>query len=341
MNVIQGYFLGRPAVVPARATGGTRPRTYQELTLQAHQRSSGLAIQSSGNKNAFVVPAHLATFGRRAGQKLPTVVQRKMESFFGTDFSDVQVHSGPEASAIGALAFTHGSNIYFAPGQYNPNSHFGQELLAHELTHVVQQRAGRVRNPFGSGMAVVQDPMLEAEAERMGKQVAMNAAASPRLFTFAQARLRSPIQRAEDPVERSLTNFMHYRSGIAKKYGADTIRRVLRENELTVRGHHSGAAGDAENPATTQDCAALNKALKEDAEKSKTPADGPGKSEKKSVGGKRHSKGKQEEVAKKKEKEKAGKAKDKRKDYFRKEHEGLGHEVAENGYSCNTCGAYA
>jgi Domain of unknown function (DUF4157) len=174
-SVIQGFFAGGAGPAYSLNRSGApspQPSNSQGLTLQA-QRSSGLVTQAFNNRNAFAVPPHLAGFGQRGGQKLPPAIQQKMESFFRADFSDVQVHSGPEASAIGALAFTHGSNIYFAPGQYNPNSHFGQQLLAHELTHVVQQRAGCVRNPFGSGMAVVHDPALEAEAERMGKQAAL------------------------------------------------------------------------------------------------------------------------------------------------------------------------
>jgi hypothetical protein len=95
-----------------------------------------------------------------------------MEAFFDADFSDVRVHVGSEASAIGALAFTLGSDLYFAPGHYEPHSPRGQELLGHELAHVMQQRAGRVANPFGSGVAVVQDPALEDEANRLGKEVA-------------------------------------------------------------------------------------------------------------------------------------------------------------------------
>ncbi len=103
-----------------------------------------------------------------AGQRLPEAVQRKMEALFSTNFSDVRVHTGNEAAALGAHAFTYGSDIYFAHGQYSPGSPHGQRLLAHELAHVVQQSSGRVRNPFGTGIAVVYDPGLEAEAERMG-----------------------------------------------------------------------------------------------------------------------------------------------------------------------------
>ena len=102
-----------------------------------------------------------------------------MEAALQADFSDVRIHVGPEAAAIGAVAFTWGSNIHFAPGQYNPHTFEGQSLLGHELAHVVQQRAGRVANPFGSGVAVVQDHSLEAEADRLGRMAAMSRTPEP------------------------------------------------------------------------------------------------------------------------------------------------------------------
>jgi hypothetical protein len=118
---------------------------------------------------------------------LPEPIQKKMEAFFKTSFADVRVHVGQEAPSIGALAFTHGADLYFAPGQYNPQSSQGQQLLGHELTHVLQQRAGRVRNPLGSGVAVVQDPALEAEAEQMGLRAASHA-------VLVQPKLANPVQ---------------------------------------------------------------------------------------------------------------------------------------------------
>ena len=96
-----------------------------------------------------------------------------MEAAFGADFSDVRVHVGHEASRIGAIAYTWGSNIHFAPGHYNPHTLQGQKVLGHELWHVVQQKSGRVKNPFGGGVAVVQDHALEAEADRMGEKAAL------------------------------------------------------------------------------------------------------------------------------------------------------------------------
>ncbi|MBB6143637.1 hypothetical protein HNQ77_001586 [Silvibacterium bohemicum] len=108
------------------------------------------------------------------GRPLPREVQTKMERALGASFSDVRIHVGSEAPAIGAIAFTWGTNIHFAPGQYNPHTPHGQILLGHELVHVVQQRAGRVTNPFGNGVAVVQDASLEAEADRLGRYAAMS-----------------------------------------------------------------------------------------------------------------------------------------------------------------------
>jgi hypothetical protein len=129
------------------------------------------AIQLRPGVDAFPV-----TLQQKAGGwPLPRDVKSKMEGAFGVDFSDVRIHVGAEAAAIGAVAFTWGSQIHFAPGQYSPHTPNGQYLLGHELAHVVQQRAGRVANPFGSGVAVVQDHALESEADRLGRQAAMHS----------------------------------------------------------------------------------------------------------------------------------------------------------------------
>lgn len=79
------------------------------------------------------------------GAPLPDPTRRKMESGFGTDFSGVRIHDGPRAEQmnrqIGARAFTHGNDIYFNRGQYAPGAREGDRLLAHELTHTIQQGA--------------------------------------------------------------------------------------------------------------------------------------------------------------------------------------------------------
>ena len=78
-----------------------------------------------------------------SGDRLPDESRSFMESRFGADFSDVNVHTGSQSEvlnrSLNAQAFTHGSDVYFGEGKYNPESHQGKHLLAHELTHVVQQ----------------------------------------------------------------------------------------------------------------------------------------------------------------------------------------------------------
>ncbi|MEM8612443.1 MAG: DUF4157 domain-containing protein [Cyanobacteria bacterium P01_H01_bin.105] len=106
------------------------------------------------------------------GSSLPQPVLQKMEAAFGTNFSDVRIHESPQAQSIGAAAYTQGKDIHFAPGQYSPNSLDGQALLGHELTHVIQQRAGRVPTPQGKGVPINADPGLEAEADQLGAKAA-------------------------------------------------------------------------------------------------------------------------------------------------------------------------
>jgi hypothetical protein len=110
-----------------------------------------------------------------------------MESLFVKDFSAVRVHEGPEAGAAGARAFTRGNDVHFAPGQYAPDTAAGQELLGHELSHVVQQAEGRVAVPQAKGSAVNQDEALEREADEHGARAARGEAITRRGASGAPA----------------------------------------------------------------------------------------------------------------------------------------------------------
>lgn len=187
-GVIQANVVGGPKTLQARLATfkspvapspnahanitAARPTAPRPNTPSPQTRNDKApAVQAKGGRpgvEAFKVPLQ----PKSGGLPLPDQVRAKMEAAFSTDFSDVRVHIGREASSIGAIAYTWGTNIHFAPGQYNPHSLQGQKLLGHELWHVVQQKAGRVRNPLG-GVAVVQDHALEAEADRMGVKAAL------------------------------------------------------------------------------------------------------------------------------------------------------------------------
>ncbi len=105
-------------------------------------------------------------------EKMPADVQSKMEGSFGTDFSGVNIHRNDEsATQLKAQAYAQGNNLHFAPGKYTPESTRGQELLGHELAHVVQQREGKVKpTKQGKGMPVNDSVSLEHEADVKGKK---------------------------------------------------------------------------------------------------------------------------------------------------------------------------
>jgi hypothetical protein len=103
-----------------------------------------------------------------------------MEGCFGVDLSAVRIHTDGAAAALNravrAEAFTTGTDVFFAPGRYDPSSSAGRGLLAHELTHVVQQSSGA-----GGPSGTVSDPgdPAELEAAAVGEQVARQAAPMP------------------------------------------------------------------------------------------------------------------------------------------------------------------
>jgi len=166
-SIIQGSFPGGIARVTALAQPPVR------------QMHPAVPQPPVSNGTAVRLPDHLTRFDAGPGQSLPAAVRQKMEAAFGQSFTDVRVHAGPYVSALGAVAFTQGSHIHFAPGRFDPNTQRGQEILAHELAHVVQQRAGRVSNPFGAGVAVVHDQRLEIEAQRMSTRAVVQRAWVP------------------------------------------------------------------------------------------------------------------------------------------------------------------
>ncbi|WP_221888153.1 eCIS core domain-containing protein [Geodermatophilus aquaeductus] len=96
------------------------------------------------------------------GAALEDPARAFFEARFGHDFGRVRVHAGDEvsrsAASLGAAAFTVGGHIYFGPGRYAPDTDAGRRLLAHELTHVVQQGAAPPARAHAVGDAVVQRP---------------------------------------------------------------------------------------------------------------------------------------------------------------------------------------
>lgn len=112
-----------------------------------------------------------ATLRRRrgSGRPLPESMSQPLGEHFGQDLSTVRVHhdeeAGQLAGALQATAFTHGDDIYFAPGAYQPDDTGGQRILAHELSHVVAQRTGADRGGGGPLRVGAANDPAEAQAD--------------------------------------------------------------------------------------------------------------------------------------------------------------------------------
>jgi hypothetical protein len=140
-------------------------RTLQRL---AGNRAAGLLARGDKPGQAELVGAVLSG----TGSSLPLGLSRAMGEWFGADVATVRVHhdraADRAARAVGAEAFTVGEDIVFADGAYAPHSDAGRRTLAHELTHVVQQRAGAVDAAPRGGLRVSSpDDRFERHAEHV------------------------------------------------------------------------------------------------------------------------------------------------------------------------------
>lgn len=260
--VIQANFPG------GQVPGQLRTRSASHAGLAGTPFGSGLALQARTLQRASAPLAFRPGPGilddNRLGQGavLPDPIRQKMESFFGQDFSEVRVYQGAQAAALGALAFTVGTQIHFASGQYQPYTQRGQELLGHELAHVVQQRQGRVVNPYGSGLAVVHDAALEQEAEKQGQLAAKHQGGSrpvsrsqgrPPNGTHSGALLRAarPVARADSasasrPGSSAMRPGLHAAS-VQRAEEASTEKKAFRDNGAATLLLLAAECADTEN----------------------------------------------------------------------------------------------
>jgi len=133
----------------------------QPLSPAVHARGTIRRMHAGGVLAPGALAETLAgTDGSRGGgQPLDAETRSFFEPRFGHSFTHVRVHTDTQAAesaaAVHALAYTVGGNIVFAAGRYAPGSQSGRRLLAHELTHVVQQGGGRPRSVAAAAMAVL------------------------------------------------------------------------------------------------------------------------------------------------------------------------------------------
>jgi hypothetical protein len=159
-----------PTITPLGAQRKAAPPKKEEERKAKPARSGGLSAQRKAAprreeqkpKARAQREAAAGAAGGTASPSVETAIQSMragpapgldgatrgfMENRFGRDFGDVRVHHGTQAAqaadGLGAQAFTTGNDIFFNHGQYQPNSEGGRRLLAHELTHTVQQKGAK------------------------------------------------------------------------------------------------------------------------------------------------------------------------------------------------------
>ena len=149
-------YEGKPRLQAKLTIGASNDPLEQEadrvadqvLAASAHSAVSGAApriqrFTGQGTGDAGTAPASVDRVLSGSGRPLDPSIQQDMGQRFGHDFSQVRVHTGSAAEQsaqdINAHAYTVGHNIVFGAGGFAPGSHEGRKLVAHELTHVVQQ----------------------------------------------------------------------------------------------------------------------------------------------------------------------------------------------------------
>jgi hypothetical protein len=140
---------------------GTQPPVFASGTTRSGNKSHSLALQlqalrptlqlKGDRSQGTISPTIESTISRAksGGHPLDSSLQQRLGQTMGTDFSGVRVHTDAQADglnrSLSARAFTTGQNVFFRQGEYQPQSRSGQELIAHELTHVVQQNSGKAQ----------------------------------------------------------------------------------------------------------------------------------------------------------------------------------------------------
>jgi len=184
------------------------------------QRMVTLARATVGEGDVMPDVERAIEGSRGGGQSLDSGVQAQMGQALNTDFSGVRVHTDAGADglnrSLSAKAFTTGSDIYFRQGEYNPGSSSGRELLAHELTHVVQQNPDKV----------------QTKPDDDGSQAGCTCGASPATGPQMKLSVSQPGDLYEQEADRIANAVMHQeRQGSTGSSQTQSINRQMPEED--------------------------------------------------------------------------------------------------------------
>lgn len=190
--------------------------------------------------------------GKGGGSSLDKGVRSEMEAKLGHDFSDVKIHTDGKAAeaatSVQAKAFTTGNEVVFNAGNYQPDTSEGKHMLAHELTHVVQQRNGDVAGTSRGDGTKVSDPSdsFEREAEATATKVMSNDHAGHDHAPAAAGSTSAGVQRdADDDVQTM-------RDASIQREEEDDQVAPMRDESIQRMDESEGKGAEDEEDTTAQ-----------------------------------------------------------------------------------------
>lgn len=203
-------YFPHPVLQRKCACGGNHDSSGECEECRKKRLGSSLQRAASATAPAGFAPPVVHEVLQSQGQALDHATRARMESRFGHDFSQVKIHTDAKAAAsaqaVNALAYTVGRDMVFGAGQYTPATPQGQKLLAHELTHVVQQQA-MSSSLQTARLNIAGNDHFEHEAERVASQVAAGQDVQVSAHGPAQGIQRWPWPIGDKPKENDCSGY--------------------------------------------------------------------------------------------------------------------------------------
>jgi Domain of unknown function (DUF4157) len=238
------------APAPEPAISGTPPQLSRKCA-ECEAADEGQMLQkkaaTTSEPAAGGMPSAVYRTLRSPGQPLDASARGYFETRFGHDFSRVRIHSDSlayqAAAAVNANAYTVGSDLVFAAGRYAPDTRQGKQLLAHELTHVVQQSGGSAQGLTSSGASVARLPISPSVIALHRDQKTPD----PRALDRPGAQWPfGPITKHKS-VTHDFSTYIGWVKEVERAYGPDkqaVLQRLRRLYYSSYSGNTGGAAFD-------------------------------------------------------------------------------------------------
>jgi len=221
--------------VPGRASASSA------LVAGAGAVPSGIVQRKPRDTNGVEADAGsaVAAAASSSGSQLPETLQRKFEGSLGADLSSVRVHTG-EASAeaarsVGARAYTTGQDIHFGAGEYDPASAAGEQLIAHEVAHTVQQRGAPARQHKDLVVSSPHDPAEhEADAAASAMVAGESFAISSAPSEVAREKKKKDDKKDDKKEKPKFPKFVGDKKTMELPFGAGKLELDMSENNPGV-----------------------------------------------------------------------------------------------------------